>query len=289
MKSPISLLAVSLLIAVSLAPRTLQARSACDEAVGNPPHKPGQLLVKYRSSVSAAKRGAIVGSLRATRVRQFQTPGLELIQLPDAAVDRAVRQLRSDPDVLYAEPNYVMQSTVCTPPNDDLFPDQLNLSTAYGINAVCAWDTYTTTGFTIGIFDTGIDDHPDLGRWRNPGESLAPDGIDNDANGYVDDIYGWNFVSDNGDVTDDMGHGTAVAGVASAIRNNHKGIAGVTRGGKVAALKILDAGGCGLVSDAIAALEYCTAKGIKVTNHSYGRECSDFLDFSQALLDAINA
>jgi hypothetical protein len=140
----------------------------------------------------------------------------------------------------------------------------------------------------VGIIDTGIDfSHPDLAgtAWINPGENCTgcrANGVDDDANGYVDDWRGWDFVNNDNDPFDDHGHGTHVAGTIAGLGNNGVGVAGINWTGRVAALKFLDWFGSGTMADAVRALDYATENGIRVTNNSWGGS-----EFSQALLDAI--
>ena len=125
-----------------------------------------------------------------------------------------------------------------------------------------AWNTGTGTGRTIvAVIDSGVAyNHPDLkaNMWRNPGE-VAGNGIDDDGNGYVDDVYGYDFVANNGNPMDDNGHGTHVAGTIGAVGNNGVGVAGVDWHVRIMALKFLDSTGSGYTSDAVRALNYAVA------------------------------
>jgi subtilisin family serine protease len=137
----------------------------------------------------------------------------------------------------------------------------------------------------IGVLDTGVDyNHPDLvdNIWTNPGE-IAGDGIDNDSNGYIDDVRGWDFAYNDNDPMDVNGHGTHVSGTIAAKGNNSVGVTGVAWNAKIMPLKFLDDSGSGNISDAILALNYATAKGVKLTNNSWGGG-----GYSQGLYDAIN-
>jgi hypothetical protein len=118
--------------------------------------------------------------------------------------------------------------------------------------------------------------------WTNPGE-IAGDGIDNDSNGYIDDVRGWDFAYNDNDPSDVDGHGTHVSGTIAGKGNNGVGVTGVAWDAKIMPLKFLDDTGSGYLSDAILALNYATAKGVKLTNNSWGGG-----PYSQALYDAIN-
>lgn len=187
------------------------------------------------------------------------------------------------PGVAAAEPDYVIQMK--------LTPNDTQYSSLYGmekISAPTAWDYSTGSGdFVVAVIDTGVDyNHPDLAAniWHNPAET-PNDGVDNDGNGIVDDYYGANFVGTNsGNPFDDNGHGTHVSGTIGAIGNNSLGVAGVNWHVKIMALKFLSASGSGSTSDAIEALNYAVAHGVKVSNNSWGGG-----GYSSALFNAIQA
>ena len=161
------------------------------------------------------------------------------------------------------------------------------------IDAPAAWDVTTgSRSVVVAVIDTGIDyNHPDLAAnvWRNPRETSG-DGVDNDGNGYIDDVYGWNFANNTANVFDDNSHGTHVAGTIGAVGNNGSGITGVNWQVSIMGLKFLDSSGSGTTSAAIAALNYATMMrrtygvNIVATNNSWGGGGA-----STALRDAITA
>ncbi|NQS97390.1 MAG: S8 family serine peptidase [candidate division Zixibacteria bacterium] len=128
-------------------------------------------------------------------------------------------------------------------PDDHLAGDQWHLDPFPGVNAEAAWDS--TTGDTlqiIGIIDTGVDwDHPDLAEkiWLNYPEYNGVAGVDDDGNGFVDDIREWDWINEDNDPNDDNCHGTHVAGIAAAESNNGIGVAGISWGAKIMPLKVL--------------------------------------------------
>ena len=113
--------------------------------------------------------------------------------------------------------------------------------------------------------------HGDLAGnlWTNPGE-IAGNGIDDDDDGYVDDVHGWDFVSDDNLPNDDFGHGTHVAGTLAAVGNNGIGVVGVAYSSRIMPLRVLDGSGQGYVSDAVRAIDYATRHGVRVSNNSWG-------------------
>ncbi len=201
--------------------------------------------------------------------------------------------------VRYVEPDAVI--TTSATPNDPSLRQlwgMNNTSQTGGvadadIDAPEAWDVSTgSRSVVVAVIDTGIDyRHSDLAAnmWRNPGE-VAGDGIDNDGNGFADDVYGWDFANNDADPFDDQGHGTHVAGTIGAVGNNGIGVAGVNWQVSMMGLKFLGADGSGSTSAAIAAINYATRMrrdfGINVvaTNNSWGGGGP-----SAALRDAIAA
>jgi len=182
------------------------------------------------------------------------------------------------------EPPLVLRAA--TVPSDPLFANQWNLqnvgqysgSSGNDIRATTAWTVTTgSRSVVVGIVDSGIDiTHPDLAAniWTNPGE-IPGNGIDDDHNGYVDDVHGWNFVDNNNDVSDAYGHGTHVAGIIGAMGNNGVGVTGIAWQVSLMALKFEDSRGVGSTSAMLAALNYATMMrrdhGINIvaTNNSW--------------------
>jgi subtilisin family serine protease len=155
------------------------------------------------------------------------------------------------------------------------------------IDARDAWDARNSAeNVVVAIIDSGVRyTHEDLAAnmWRNPGE-IPGNGIDDDGNGVVDDVVGYNAVERSGDPFDDCGHGTHVAGTIGAVANNGKGIAGVCWKVQMMALKFMDASGSGDTSDAISCINYARAHGARVINASWGSSYG-----SSALKSAITA
>jgi subtilisin family serine protease len=226
--------------------------------------------------------------------------GLFSLTAPGASATDILGWSRTTTGVRYVEPDRVVTATA-TLPNDPSFNRLwgLNNTAQTGglanadIDAPAAWDVTTgSRSVVVAVVDTGIDyNHPDLAAnvWRNPRET-AGDGVDNDGNGFVDDVFGWNFATNTANVFDDNSHGTHVAGTIGAVGNNGSGITGVNWQVSIMGLKFLDASGSGTTSAAIAALNYATMMrrtygvNIVATNNSWGGGGG-----STALRDAITA
>lgn len=265
-----------------------------------PESHPEYLLVGWRDRPSLAARRLVHQRLGAERVREFRRVPIDVIRARDPARRaRLIEAYRARRDVRFVEPNYRIQKL--TIPNDTRFGELwglLNTGQSGGtpgadINITNVWASYGTgsTNIIVAVIDTGIDyNHPDLAAnmWINPGE-VAANGIDDDGNGIVDDVYGARWTNGDGSITsgnpmDGDSHGTHVAGTIGAIGNNGTGVAGVIWSVRLMALKFLDDNGSGWTADAIAAIEYAIDKGAHLSNNSWGGG-----GYSQALKDAIDA
>ncbi|MDX6642820.1 MAG: hypothetical protein QOD76_782 [Solirubrobacteraceae bacterium] len=155
-------------------------------------------------------------------------------------------------------------------PNDPLIGRQWELASRASMRAPQAWDRVVGGPVTVAVIDSGIDlTHPDLAAnlWTNQRE-VAGNGIDDDGNGYVDDVHGYDFVAGDGDPTDELGHGTEVAGVIAARGGNGLGIAGVAWRARIMALRVLDSQDRASSAGMAAAIRYAVANGARIVNVS---------------------
>ena len=274
--------------------RTLRAEDGAEYVAG-------ELLVRFKKD--AGVRALAAHRQAGARVlHTFGTmPELQLVSVGEASIQDALTAYQKDPAVEYVEPNYVYHISGTTP--DDALFGQLwgmdNTGQSGGvadidINAPEAWDltTGSSTSGVITVIDTGVDyTHPDLAAniWTNPGE-IAGNGLDDDNNGYIDDVHGINAITNSGNPMDDNDHGTHCSGTIGALGNNGLGVAGVSWNAKIMACKFLDADGNGTSANALKCLDYVHALktrtsnpvNIIATNNSWGGGA-----FSQALLDGI--
>lgn len=257
---------------------------------------PYTLLIRFHEGVSEEEKAIVRGMVGGERLTAYRVvPGLERIStLLDVEV--AVQLLRGVDAVMYAEPNFVVRPTA--EPNDPNLSNQWGLEnfgqnirgvsgkTDADLDMFDAWDVNTgSSSVTVAVIDSGAKlDHEDLAAniWVNTGE-IPNNGIDDDGNGYIDDVNGWDFYDDDGNPTDMTGHGTLMAGIIGARGNNGVGITGVAWRCQMVILRVLGANG-GLVSDVILAMEYAAAKNVRFSNQSFGG-----YDFSQSFLDALTA
>jgi len=241
---------------------------------------PGQVIL---SATSAEVSENVTGSYPGATVQPLGNYGLYLLKLPASlSVQTAVTELRNFPGVQFAEPDWYAEREQL--PNDPRFPEQWGLNnigqTIQGVNGtpgadiavVNPWDNFQGANtITVAIIDDGIDiDHQDLQSniWRNTAE-VAGNGIDDDNNGYIDDINGWDFGDGDNDPRPDAGdfHGTHVAGIVGAIGNNGIGVSGVNWNVQLMPVKIFGANIS--ISGIIAGLNYAVNNGALVSNNSY--------------------
>ncbi|MBW2175006.1 MAG: S8 family serine peptidase, partial [Deltaproteobacteria bacterium] len=256
-----------------------------------PEYVPGELLLKIKGETPRTTVDALHSAAKAQETRRIGPSGVERIKLPsDASVEEAISFYETDPNVEYAEPNYFIYFTGI--PNDPDFAELWGLHNTGGsgtadadIDAPEAWDITTgSNDVIIAVTDSGVAHlHPEINpnRWVNTEELNGTGGVDDDDNGYIDDIYGWDFWGNDGNPEDLNSHGTHVAGTIAAQGNNGEGITGVNWNAKIMALRV--GGMLGTIADATDAIHYAVDNGADVINASWGGG-----GYSQTLYNAIN-
>jgi len=250
------------------------------KGVKRPAYFPGELLVQFRIDAGAKDIAAVHAALGSEVLSRVPTLRLERIRLRSGwNEEEALTQYRSSGLVALAERH--ARRYINVTPNDSLFGNQWGHVTSQSSGG---WKFTTgNTNIVVAVIDTGIRyHHPDLAAniWTNPGE-IPGNGIDDDANGFVDDIRGWDFAgssaanpndADADPMDGDSGsHGTHVAGIIGARGNNGTGVAGVAWNVKIMPLKVLPDGGHSIASiDIISAIVYAIENGARVVNCSFG-------------------
>ena len=267
------------------------------------PYEADELIVRFAATVQGrhpdkAQKNQILSMLGGATIEYSYSivPGLVLLKLPaPMTVEEAMVIFNESEEILYAQPNYEVQAE-STIPNDTRFGDLWGMHNTgqnggtvdADIDAPEAWDIFTgSSEIIVAVIDTGIDyTHSDLApnMWVNEAEFNGAGGVDDDGNGYVDDIYGYDFCNDDGDPFDDHYHGTHCAGTIGGVGNNNMGVAGVCWNVKIMAVKFLNSAGSGWTSNAIKSVEYATQMGAHLSSNSWGGG-----SFSQGLKDAIDA
>ena len=275
----------------------------------SPSYKSDSIIVVYKDTASKLDRRNARSIVQARisdlnndeiddKYRNLKKGRIAKFSLNGVSVKNALEKLRKNPAVLYAEPDYIVTASVT--PDDTSFADLWGMNNTgqtggvadADIDAPEAWDISTGShDVIVGVIDTGVDhSHPDLmaNIWTNPAE-IAGDGIDNDGNGYIDDIHGINAITGIGDPMDDQGHGSHVSGTIGATGNNGLGVVGVNHNVSIIGCKFLDSSGSGSLSDALTCIDYFVdlknnGVNVRATNNSWGGG-----GFSQALSDAITS
>jgi subtilisin family serine protease len=233
------------------------------------PKKDREYLIKFKDAESAI--GFRAHAIESDLVR----PDLVLTELSEEELE----VMRGQPEVLVVERNMALK-TLETP--NDLKAEQWNLrntKAAFDLNVIPAWRlTKGSKQVIVAVIDTGIDlEHPDLkaNLWVNSAEMKGKPGVDDDRNGFVDDIHGYDFALKSGRPQDERGHGTHVSGIIGAVGNNSLGLVGVNWNVSIMALKMFPRYSEATVADAIRAIDYAVANGAKVINGSWGQSSGE--------------
>lgn len=274
---------------------------APEAALPEPAYHPARILVQPRPE---GARGGLIplrsrGVQHRVRLRGLMADadGPHVMDLPPGIiVPEAIDQLRRSGQVLYAEPDHRIQAA--RTPDDPFYTskqqwglNQTGLPAGTpdaDIDAPEGWDHMTgAESVVVAVIDSGISQqHEDLALnlWVNRLE-IPGNGLDDDRNGYADDVHGINAIAGTGNPEDDYGHGTHVAGILGAVGNNGLGIAGVAWRVQIMAVKFLDDQGLGYISDAIRCLDYARRHGARIVNASWtDSEYSESLDSAIARL-----
>lgn len=292
---------------LSISDESVSLKSA--SLVGGHEVVPNEMLVKFKAGTTATKKDELIAKLSGkvkekilTKImeKQGDKDGIELLTIPGSVAD-AILAAKGFSEVEYAEPNYIYKHNATS--NDTyyangslwgMYGDGSSPANQYGSQAAEAWAAGKTGLPTVyvGIIDEGyMYTHEDLSAnaGKNPGE-IAGNGVDDDGNGLVDDVYGWDFDGKNNTVFDGVNddHGTHVAGTIGGVGGNGKGVAGVCWNVKLLDAKFIGNRG-GTTANAVKAVDYFTDLKIRhglnivATNNSWGGG-----GFSQALKDAID-
>lgn len=273
---------------------TLSAQAAKIEAV------PGEYVVRLKNqSISTFSKQTLTQRLGAFVKSTVPSLNIVVVKMPVVqTTDSAIKSLNKNSLVAYSEPNYIYRANKV--PNDAMYGQLWGMKNAgqkdsdgqvgiagVDIDAEAAWDITTGNKKTlIAVIDTGVDyNHPDIKAniWTNAVEAAGTVGVDDDNNGVIDDIHGYNAITNSGDPMDDHGHGTHCAGTIGGSGNDGVGVVGVNWDAAIMGVKFLDAEGSGSLEDAVKAIAYANKMGAKVMSNSWGGG-----GFSQALFDIID-
>jgi PKD repeat protein len=287
---------LSFLIAIVLL-FLFSVQSVSSSEFNNPEYQPGVLIICFRPEVAnnselmegiAMELHNGIGSTVLENSSELGIIGAQLVSLaPNISVDDAMQYYLSNESILWAEPNYIIHipepghdstfisqrtrvSSLSAIPNDPLFSQQWGLQK---IQAPQAWDITTgSNNVIIAVIDTGIDfSNSDFNGkiWVNHGE-IPGNGIDDDQNGFIDDVNGWDFVYNDNRASDDFGHGTAVSSIIAANGNNGIGLAGMMWNVQIMPIKAADRNGFLYITNEVKAINYARENGAKIIQCSWG-------------------
>ena len=307
MKGTRKILITSLITALFISTSVIAAASEIkslpfSDSSGKPQYVEGELIVTYANSASIFDKVKIREKNALTKVEDLPLENTELVRIPKGlTVAQAKAKVAFDPMVKNVQPNFLYYPTVAVDPaSDPLYGflwglhnigqpiDGVTGIADFDIDAPEAWSSLGSNigEVVVAVIDTGVDtSHPDLqGKmWMNTHE-IAGNAKDDDNNGYVDDINGWNFVNNTPNVfvgVEEDGHATHVSGTIAAA-DNTIGVIGIAPNVKIMSLKFLGANG-GTTADAIEAIYYAKNNGADLSNNSWGGGAYD-----EALRTAIN-
>ncbi len=285
------------------------------------PHVPGELIVKFRDTDQKSLLSLKSLGAEIARPIELSSETLHVVRVEgEKSLMGTIKALQADPNVVYAEPNFIyslikpiapsfveeLLAPLSAPVESNYTPNDPDFGRLWGlqntganepngrvaglagadIDALRAWEINRgSREVVIAVIDTGIDyNHPDLAAnmWINEAELNGTPGEDSDGNGFVDDIYGYNFATNRGNPFDGNGHGTHCAGTIGAVHDNALGVAGVMADVRMVAVKFLSDAGSGTTENAIRSVDYATMLNVDIMSNSWGGGGR-----SQALEDAI--
>jgi len=274
----VSVMAINSAIAQPTIPMVRKASSNMNYAAG-------RVLVKMTPTASAATAKASLPGVRSlegltskaagANAKATGRPAWFLAELNDGVtVEQALQTLAAEPSVLSVKPDFIRSLPTPIHSNANSSAADPNEGQQYAlerIEAAAAWQMEAgQKSVVVAVIDTGVQmNHPDLSAqmWKNPNETA--NGIDDDNNGFVDDLNGWNFVSNNNNPNDDNEHGTHCSGIVAATRGNGQGIAG-TANVTIMAVKVLDSQGSGAISGILRGVQYAADNGASIISLSLG-------------------
>ncbi|MDA8363171.1 MAG: S8 family serine peptidase [Gammaproteobacteria bacterium] len=296
------------LLAVLLGGIVLATFCAASVAAGTPAgqYAPGQVLVKFKPSLTSQQRAAMVSAMGSAAHTNYQSQWVRVTLGPGQSVRQAVSEYQGDPNIEYAQPNYIYHATAL--PDDPEFGQlwafqntgqAVSFAPVQGegridptdnpgtpgddMDIVPAWNHITDcSSVIVAVVDSGVNyNQEDLAAnmWNGSGVTY---------NGFPLVNHGYNFVDNNNDPMDYLGHGTHVAGIIGAVGNNGIGTTGVCWKANIMAVRVLDASGSGTTSNVVQGIDFAVANGAKVINLSLGGEGPFDQAFSDAITNAEN-
>lgn len=273
----------------------LFSKESVDNSIRLKQQKTLQRVQQQRQLQANSTGGSISSSATKDEPEEFLSlKNVVKLELEDKSANilELVEKLKDNPNIEYIEPNYIysindfeiasdiiydkdlspVSTTSTTVPDDPLYSQQTNITQT---NIDDVWNEYTTGDGSqiVAILDTGVDyTHPDLEAniWINEAELNGVEGYDDDGNGYVDDIRGWDFINNDNAPLDDNMHGTHVAGIVGAVGGNGIGVAGAAWNVKLMPIKVFQSNGVGNSSTIAEGVNYATANGATILNMSFG-------------------
>ena len=273
----------------------LFSKESVDNSIRLKQQKTLQRVQQQRQLQANSTGGSISSSATKDEPEEFLSlKNVVKLELEDKSANilELVEKLKDNPNIEYIEPNYIysindfeiasdiiydkdlspVSTTSTTVPDDPLYSQQTNITQT---NIDDVWNEYTTGDGSqiVAILDTGVDyTHPDLEAniWINEAELNGVEGYDDDGNGYVDDIRGWDFINNDNAPLDDNMHGTHVAGIVGAVGGNGIGVAGAAWNVKLMPIKVFQSNGVGNSTTIAEGVNYATANGATILNMSFG-------------------